>query len=153
VGSNLQPPPEDTAMIRPALLLASLHCATAFGAACYVSEETSGTLPDPVTPAKCFYFEGMDDVEAMQWACRDKTDVGLTGRQQHQSCPQGAMARCTAPMTPETLANEQAFGERNPGDALPATLPDGARIVTLYYQVTDREQAKLDCEKTGGRWE
>lgn len=140
-------------LARIGLLLASLHGATAFGAACYVSEETSGALPDPVAPAKCFYFEGMDDVEAMQWACRDKTDVGLAGRQRRQECPPNPAARCSAPMTPETLANEQSFGERNPGDALPATLPDGARIVTLYYQVTDPRQARLDCEKTGGRWE
>lgn len=142
-----------TRLARFALLSLAFPCAGALGAACYVSEQTSGTLPDPVAPAKCFYFEGMDDVDAMRWACRDKSDVGLTGRQQRQECPPDPVARCTAPMTPETLANEQSFGERNPGDALPTTLPDGARIVTLYYQVTDTEQARLDCEKTGGRWE
>ena len=142
-----------TRLARIGLLFASLYSASALGAACYVIEETSGTLPDPVTPSKCFHFEGMDDVDAMKWACRDKGDVGQTHRELRQQCPPYAVARCSAPMTPETLANEQAFGERNPGDALPATLSDDARIVTFYYQITDDEQARLDCEKTGGQWE
>ena len=62
---------------------------------------------------------------------------------------QGSSAR----MTPETLANEQSFGQRAPGEALPSTLPDGARIVTLYYEVTDQEQARIDCRTLGGDWE
>lgn len=140
-------------LARLGLLLASLYCASALGAACYVTEESSGTLPAPVVPAKCFYFEGMDDTDAMQWACRDKDDVSQTHRELRQQCPPDPQARCTARMTPETLANEQAFGRRAPGEALPSTLPDGARIVTLYYRITDREQARVDCETLGGSWE
>ena len=142
-----------TRLARIGLLLAPLYSASALGAACYVIEESTGPLPDPVVPTKCFYFEDMDDTDAMRWACRDKDDVGQTHRELRQQCPPEPQARCTARMTPETLANEQAFGRRAPGEALPSTLPDGARIVTFYYRITDREQARVDCETLGGDWE
>jgi hypothetical protein len=32
-------------------------------------------------------------------------------------------------------------------------IPDGAKIVTYFYSVEEREQAKQDCTALGGNWQ
>ena len=134
------------------LFITALASPLAMAQACYVSEQTSGDVPEPVSPEKCFELQNMDDPNAMAWICRDQADVRSSRRELRDSCPSGAFGSCSAPMTPETLANEKSFGLITPDEALPDALPEDARIVTYYYATTDQGQTRIDCENTGGQW-
>jgi hypothetical protein len=99
------------------VLFTALASPLVLAQACYVSEQTSGDLPEPVSPEKCFELQNMDDPNAIEWICRDQADVRSSRRELRDSCPSGAFGSCSAPMTPETLANEKSFGLITPDEA------------------------------------
>jgi len=137
--------------IVPAALLAVLSMPLA-AQSCYVHSETSGAVPAPVVTEKCFEFHGLDKDDAIDWICQDNQAVDNSQREIRASCPAGYFGVCTAPMTPETLANERAFGSQADNGTLPTTVDDAARIVTYHYHASDRAQARIDCEGAGGEW-
>lgn len=118
---------------------------------CYVTSETSGAVPPPVVTEKCFRYEGMDDND-IDWVCRDNEAVKNSRREVLDNCPSGHFGKCTAALTPETLANERATGSQAMDSKTLSTLPEQARIVTYFYEASDRAQARIDCESAGGEW-
>lgn len=118
---------------------------------CYVTERTSPGVPPPVNQEVCFEYLGTEE-GAIDWACRDDKAMGSTRREIRDSCPSGAFGRCTAILTPESLISERATGTRAGENTFPPQVPEGSQIVTHYYKVSDRGQARIDCEQAGGQW-
>jgi len=133
------------------LASAALLSLPAAANSCYVSAETSGSVPPPVVTEKCFRYEGMED-NKIDWICRDNEAVKNSRREILESCPSGHFGTCVAALTPATLANERATGSQATNTPAPTTVPEQARIVTFYYKATDHAQAKIDCESGGGEW-
>lgn len=134
-------------------LLAAVVSLPAAAQSCYVHSETSGAVPAPVVTEKCFELRGMQpEDDSMDWLCRNEEGVESARREPRASCPGGYFGVCTAAVTPETLANEQAGGSRAADGTLPTTVPEQAQIVTFHYHASDRAQAKVDCERAGGEW-
>ena len=136
--------------LAPVLLVGAFSLPAA-AQSCYVQSETSGAIPAPVVTEQCFEFHGMDS-GAIDWVCQDNEAVKNSRREIRDSCPGGHFGVCTAPMTPETLANERATGSQAKNGTLPTQVNDDATIVTYLYQASDRGQAKIDCESAGGSW-
>ncbi len=139
----------------PPLLCAGLLVTLSLPASaqsCYVHSETSGAVPAPVVTEKCFEFQGIDAGDSMRWVCSDTEAVGNSRRELRDSCPGEYFGVCSAPMTPETLANEQSAGSQAKQETWPTQVPQDARIVTYHYHASDRAQAKIDCERAGGQW-
>lgn len=141
-------------MLRIALALCGgVLSLPAVAQSCYVHSETSGAVPAPVVTEKCFELRGMQpDDDSMDWLCRNEEGVESARREPRASCPGGYFGVCTAAVTPETLANEQAGGSQAADGTLPTTVPEQAQIVTFHYHASDRAQAKVDCESAGGQW-
>ncbi|WP_313024146.1 hypothetical protein [Pseudomonas lopnurensis] len=137
--------------IAPLFLLGAFSLPAA-AQSCYVHTETSGAVPAPVVTEQCFEFHGLDKDDAIDWVCQDNEAVENSRREIRDSCPEGHFGVCTAPMTPETLANERAAGSQAANGTWPTTVDDDARVVTYHYHASDRAQAKVDCESSGGTW-
>jgi len=137
--------------IAPLFLLGAFSLSAA-AQSCYVRSEASGAVPSPVVTEHCFEFHNLDKDDAMDWLCQDNGAVESSRREIRASCPAGYFGICTAPMTPETLANERAAGSQAANGTWPTTVDDDARIVTYHYQATNRAQARAECESAGGTW-
>ncbi|MCW3147442.1 hypothetical protein N8H22_02345 [Stutzerimonas stutzeri] len=134
-------------------LIAAAVSLPAAAQSCYVHSETSGAVPAPVVTEKCFELRGMPaEDDSMDWLCRNDEAVKNARRELRRSCPGGYFGVCTAAVTPETLANEQAGGTQADNGTLPTTVPEQAKIITYHYHASDRAQAKIDCESAGGQW-
>ncbi|MES2818824.1 MAG: hypothetical protein V4812_07575 [Pseudomonadota bacterium] len=133
------------------LVVASTLSLPAAAKSCYVTERTSPGVPPPVNQEVCFEHLGTQE-DSIDWACRDDKAVRSSRRDMRDSCPPGAFGRCTATLTPESLISERATGTRTGENTFPSQVPEGAQIVTHYYKVSDRGQARTDCEQAGGQW-
>ncbi|WP_028238451.1 hypothetical protein [Stutzerimonas azotifigens] len=132
------------------LALAALPAAAK---SCYVTAATSGAVPPPVIKEQCFEFTGLDNGDALDWACRNNTEEVLNERRETRaSCPGGYFATCTGRMTPESLTSARATGSQGDPQLFEGTIPEDAKIVNYYYEATDHAQAKIDCESGGGTW-
>lgn len=131
-------------------LLTSCICGVAWGEACDVTQRPGAAQVPVVQSHTCFEYKGMP-AGAMDWACSNE-DKGATPSEKHKiaSCPSGAVASCTATLSPETLANERSTS-REPGENT-AQVPDGAEVITLYYEMREQAQARIDCEQAGGKF-
>lgn len=134
------------------LVLAGLLSLPAAAQSCYVSADASTGEPSPVATEKCYEYQGMDKADAIDWSCRNSEDASHAQREKRDSCPTGYFGKCVAPLTPETLSNEQATGTQGDSEIMPSTVPEEARILTYYYKATEQAQVKIDCEKGGGKW-
>lgn len=142
-------------MKRRFALLLPLTLATAPALAvesCYVKAATSGAVPPPVITEQCFEFVGMDEGDALDWACRNIDQVRNARREPRERCPAGYFATCTSRMTAESLTSARATGSQGDTELFEGSIPEDAKIVNYYYEATDRAQAKIDCETAGGEW-
>jgi len=135
------------------LILAGALSLPAMARSCYVTADTSGTVPPPVVTEKCFEYRGVEDEqESLDWVCANTAAVENSRREIRDSCPSGHFGVCTARLTPESLANERATGTQAANGTFSGTVSEDAQIITYNYQASDRGQAKVDCESAGGEW-
>lgn len=127
-----------------------LVCGLAFGEACEVTTRPASPEVPVVQTHICYEYKGMP-TGAIDWSCSNEDkSTAPTEKRKVQGCPSGAMASCSATLTPETLANERS-ASREPG-ANTVQVPDDAQRITWYYQVQEQAQARIDCEQAGGRF-
>ncbi|MFC0668752.1 hypothetical protein ACFSKY_13690 [Azotobacter chroococcum] len=132
-------------------LCAGLSSPRLLAEVCHVTEQlaVAGTAND--VRESCFEHRGMP-AGSLDWSCNtEKSPVAGVHKEKRANCPSGHFGKCTAALTQETLANEDASGQFVQG-TWPDPLPDDAQILTYYYQVHDREQTRIDCENGGGKW-
>ncbi|MDV3439892.1 hypothetical protein R0G64_10690 [Pseudomonas otitidis] len=133
------------------LLLGCLPAGLTLAEGCHVNSRTSSAAVTGIETESCYEFVGMP-AEALDWSCSNESkDMTSTRKQRVAQCPGGEQARCDAPLDQESLANPRASA-RGPDTARPA-VPNDARVLTRYYQMTDLGQVRTDCEKSGGRWQ
>lgn len=142
-------------MIR--LLPIGVFLLTGFGStqlaaeACYVTEQLAVAGTPEVTNTTCFEHRNMPK-GSLDWSCStEEKSVAGVRKEKRARCPGGHFGTCTAKLTQEALANEDAGGNYGTAPS-PDTLPEDAQIVTYYYQVQDQAQARIDCESGGGQW-
>ncbi len=129
-------------------LLLLCACPLARGEACDVTTRpASGQVP-VVQPHQCYEYQGMPE-GSIDWSCSNQ-DQGASpsSKRKVARCPQGAVASCSATLTQESLASERS-ASREPGQDSP-NIPDGARVITWYYEVQPQGQTQRDCEHNGG---
>ncbi|GAB3395483.1 hypothetical protein [Azotobacter armeniacus] len=132
-------------------LCAGLSSPLLFAEACHVTEQlaVAGTATDVME--SCFEYRGMP-AGSLDWACSTGTNsVSGAHKEKRANCPGDYFGKCSAALTQETLANEEARGQYGQG-TWPDPLPDDAQIVTYYYQVQNQAQTRIDCENSGGKW-
>jgi hypothetical protein len=131
-------------------LTSCLNCAFAFGEACDVTTRPASQQLPVIQPHTCYEYKGIAP-GAIDWSCSNE-DKGATPTEKRKvdSCPSGAVASCTATLTQETLANERS-ASREPGQNT-LQVPDGAQLITWYYELQEQAQARIDCEQAGGRF-
>ena len=134
-----------------ALLVASLAAPLALAEGCHILTRSSSPGVAPVETESCYEFQGMPE-GTINWSCSNESQETLGTRQEKVAkCDAGYLARCSAAITQETLANRRSASD-TPQTIEPG-VPDDARVVTYYYGLDDRAQARSDCEKGGGTWE
>ncbi|GAB3464907.1 hypothetical protein [Azotobacter salinestris] len=132
-------------------LFAGLSSPLLLAEACHVTEQlaVAGTASDVME--SCFEHRGMP-AGSLDWSCStDKSPVAGVHKEKRANCPSGYFGKCTAALTQEALANEEATGQYG-GGTWPDPLPEDAQIVTYYYRVQDQKQTRIDCESGGGQW-
>lgn len=132
-------------------LFAGLSSPLLFAEACHVTEQlvVAGTPTDVME--SCFEHRGMP-AGSLDWSCStDKSPVAGVHKEKRTNCPSGYFGKCTAALTQEALANEEASGQYGK-EGWQEPLPDDAQIVTYYYRVQDQKQTRIDCESGGGNW-
>lgn len=133
-----------------ALLTSCMCCSFAWGEACDVTQRAASAQVPVVQTHTCFEYKGMQP-GAIDWSCSNEDKGAIPSEKRKvESCPSGAIASCTATLTTETLSNEHSTS-REPGQNA-AQVPDGAEVRTLYYEVQEQAQARIDCEQAGGRF-
>ncbi|WP_253950568.1 hypothetical protein [Pseudomonas lijiangensis] len=135
--------------VKPAMALAGcLLCEMALGQACDVVTRPASAQVPVVQPHICYEYKGMPE-GAIDWSCSNE-DKGSSPKEKRKvdTCPEGAVASCRATATTESLANERSTS-KEPGDGT-AQVPDGAQVVTWYYEIKEQAQARNDCEQSGG---
>ncbi|WP_122317501.1 hypothetical protein [Pseudomonas cichorii] len=122
----------------------------ALGQACDVLTRSASEQVPVIQPHICYEYKGMPE-GAIDWSCSNE-DKGSTPREKRKvaSCPDDAVASCTATATQESLANERSTS-KEPGQDT-ANVPDGAQVITWYYEIKEQAQARNDCEQSGGRF-
>ncbi|MBX8550572.1 hypothetical protein K5D68_13310 [Pseudomonas cichorii] len=129
-------------------LAGCLLCEMALGQACDVVTRPASAQVPVVQPHICYEYKGMPE-GAIDWSCSNE-DKGSSPKEKRKvdTCPEGAVASCRATATTESLANERSTS-KEPGDGT-AHVPDGAQVVTWYYEIKEQAQARNDCEQSGG---
>ncbi|WP_109512424.1 hypothetical protein [Pseudomonas ovata] len=129
-------------------LIASLGYSLAWGEACDVRTEQASEQVPVVQTHICYEYAHMPE-GSINWSCsREDQGVSPSTKQRVAHCPADARASCTATLTAESLSNERS-ASRDPGQD-PPTIPEGAQIITWYYQIEQQAQARNDCENNGG---
>jgi len=136
-------------------LLAASFCLPALADSCYVRVNEQTGIQLAGSSEYCFEHQGMP-ADSFDWVCddeeRSKDLLGTRKRERDKNCPTGYFGKCTATLTQESLATEQATGQYGEGVFTAPQIPDDAKLVTYHYQASGRAQAKVDCESAGGRW-
>ncbi len=138
-------------MKRVIALTASLGCTLAWGEACEVRTEQASAQVPVVQTHICYQYQGMPP-GSIDWSCSNQ-DQGAspTTKKKVAQCPSGAHASCTATLTAESLSNERS-ASRDP-EQDPPTLPEGARIITWYYEIRQPDQIRKDCRNNSGTFD
>ncbi|MEB0040846.1 MULTISPECIES: hypothetical protein [unclassified Pseudomonas] len=118
--------------------------------ACQVSIRPASQGLAVVNAQTCYEYTGMP-AGSIDWSCSNQSKDALTSEKHKvDSCPTQAKATCSATLTQESLANERSTN-KEPGKTS-AHIPEGAQVVTYYYELQDPTQARIDCEHGGGTW-
>lgn len=139
-------------MIRTlAVVLLVIASSEALAAACQVSTRALSEKIPVVVIQSCYVYEGMEE-GAIDWSCSNE-NRGLLDHEKKpvENCPSGYFGSCTATLTQEALASHKAIGDIKTGT--PMAVPDDAKIVSYFYRVAEKEQARKDCTAAGGNWQ
>ena len=133
------------------LLAASLLASFAMAEGCEVStRSTAADDINAVTRKSCYEFKGMPD-GSINWSCSNESQQMLaTTKHKVAACDDGYDASCSASMTQATVTNHKAVGVSGSDEV---NITADARVVTYYYSLENRSQAKDDCERSGGKWQ
>jgi hypothetical protein len=139
-------------MIRTlAVVLLVIASSEALAAACQVSTRSLSEDIPAVVIQSCYVYEGMEE-GAIDWSCSNENQGMLDHETKLvENCPSGYFGSCTSTLTQESLANPKAIGDIKTGT--PMAIPDDAKIVSYFYQVDEKEQARKDCTTAGGNWQ
>lgn len=135
--------------MKPAIVLTlCLTSPWALGEACdVVTHAPSGEITQVQTHI-CYQYQGMPP-GSINWSCSNEDQgVSPSTKTRVEACPAGAVASCAATLTQESLTSERS-ASREPGQDSP-NIPEGARLVTWYYELPQQAQARRDCENNGG---
>src|SRR5690606_18173327 len=89
---------------------------------------------------------------SVNWSCSNESQETLCIQNEKVArCYADFDASCTAAMTQETLANHKSSSANPPANE--PNVPDAAQVVTYFYGLEDRTQARSDCERGGGKWQ
>lgn len=133
------------------LLVGSLFGSLAMAEGCHILTRSASPGVEAVETESCYEFQGMPE-GSINWSCSNESQATLgTKKEKVAECAGNHDASCTAAMTQETLANHKSSSS-NPS-ASQISVPDDAKVVTYYYGLEDRSQARNDCERGGGAWQ
>ncbi|MDB6142726.1 MAG: hypothetical protein JWP80_1770 [Pseudomonas sp.] len=131
-------------------VLCSVLCGPVWAEACQVSTQPASQGLAQVNGQTCYEFRDMP-AGSIDWSCSNQSKDGLTSQKQKvDTCPSGAKNTCSATLTQESLANERSTS-KVPGQGT-FQIPNGAKVITYYYDMKDQSQARIDCEHGGGTW-
>ncbi len=133
------------------LTIGSLSAAEALAASCQVSTRSLSQKIPAVVTQSCYTYRGIEE-GAIKWSCSDET-LGMLEHEKKlvDNCPSNYLGSCTSTLTQESLASHRAISDIKTGT--PMVIPDGAKIVTYFYSVEEKDQAKQDCTALGGNWQ
>lgn len=132
------------------LLIGSLTGSSAFADACYVSQNTTNAQVPAVVLESCYEFTGMP-ADTINWSCSNESNQPQgSEKRKVASCKSDSVATCSAALTQESLANHRATADDEGTGSL--NLPPDAKVITYFYSLENRPQAKIDCESGGGTW-
>lgn len=121
----------------------------ALAEACQVSTRPLSDQVPNVEQQSCYEHQGMP-ADSLAWSCSNEQEQMLEVRKTRvPACPPGHVARCSATLTQASLANHNATGH---DEEQSLRIPDDAKLVTYYYALDNVEQARKDCETSGGTW-
>ncbi len=130
--------------------LCLLYSANLLADGCQVRTQTSSNAVPEVASESCYEFSGVPS-EAIKWSCSNESKEMLnTHKELVAQCSSGSRARCTAALTQASLANPEASARDTP-QARPG-VPNDAKVITHYYSAEHLQQARVDCESSGGSW-
>lgn len=133
------------------LLVASLFGSLAMAEGCHILTRSASPGVAAVESESCYEFKGMPE-GSINWSCSNESQETLgTKKEKVAECDADHKASCTAAITQETLANHRSSSGNPPPNEL--NVPDDAKVVTYYYGLEDRSQARNDCERGGGAWQ
>ena len=133
------------------LLAGSLFGALAMAEGCHTLTRSASPGVEAVETESCYEFKGMPD-GSINWSCSNESQETLgTQKEKVARCEADYDASCTAAMTQETLANHKSSSANPPANE--PNVPDEAQVVTYFYGLEDRTQARNDCERGGGTWQ
>jgi hypothetical protein len=131
-------------------MLCALLSSGVWAEACEVNVRPANQAIAAVSIQTCYEFTGMP-AGSIDWSCSNQSKDALTSEKRKvDSCPAAAKATCRATLTQESLANERSTS-KEPGKPT-VNIPNGAQVVTHYYEMQDAHQAQIDCEQGGGSW-
>lgn len=132
------------------LLIGSMLAPLAMAEGCHILTRSASPGVEPVETESCYEFKGMPE-GSINWSCSNESQATLGSRKEKVAqCEGDYKASCTAALTQEALANHKS-SSNNP-EPNEANVPDDAKVVTYYYGLEDRTQARKDCEVSGGEW-
>lgn len=132
------------------LILGALASSTAMAEACKVSQNANSAQVPAVVLESCYEFTGVP-AGTIDWSCSNESNQPQgSDKQKVATCSRDYKARCSATLTQESLANHRSTGEGQAGNL--DNLPDDAKVITYYYSLENRQQARIDCENSRGTW-
>jgi hypothetical protein len=132
------------------LLAGSLFGSLAVAEGCHILTRSASPGVEAVETESCYEFQGMPK-GSINWSCSNESQETLgTKKEKVAECESDHDATCTAAITQETLSNHKSSSGNPPPNEL--NVPDDAKVVTYYYRLEDRSQARNDCERGGGAW-
>lgn len=133
------------------LLIGSVACSSALADACNVAIGSPNPDLAKVEVDSCYEFRGMP-ADSMDWSCsNENTDMLASRKSKVASCREDYRSKCTSALTQETLANHKSTRQDPQSGVI--NIPDDARVITYFYRLENRHQAKADCENGGGKWQ
>lgn len=134
-----------------AVLLLIVGSSEVLAAACQVSTRSLSQKIPAVVMQSCYVYEGMEE-GAIDWSCSNENQGMLDHEKKLvENCSSDYFGSCTSTLTQESLANHKAIGDIKTGT--PMAIPNDAKIVSYFYQVDEKEQARKDCTAAGGNWQ
>ncbi|WP_030142539.1 hypothetical protein [Pseudomonas fluorescens] len=135
---------------RVLLLIACACPATVMAQGCEVVSRSQSQAVPEIENRSCYEYKGVPS-QAIGWSCSNESKGTLsTEKKPVERCADGYVATCQARLTQEALANPHSTS-KDPS-AGSANIPDNAQVTWYYYDAQKLQQARKDCETTGGQW-